>query len=292
MKRTTGWMCIAALLLCLPAVAHGQVDTTGGDETPDAPKAIGDDAAKAEAEAEKERQRIADRGAYPMQLIFRPLTLPAGMSQIGFDYPVNFDPFSASGLLRAQYGITSKIQLGLRYGIGSLTEDGFTEGKAVAVDGHYLVHKLVAVQVSVPVLLDPVATGIVIGAPFRIQFGKLALFGGHDLLSIKFKRFVPSVDNPLADAALVAADATNTSLPDGAIKMHFGVHYQHSRRVVLSGQLGIVAQDFALTDAGVPVSIEAMYSFSRKLDLGGRLGASLDDTNNTAGISAFVALRI
>jgi hypothetical protein len=282
-------MCIAALCLCIPTVASAQVDTTGGEENPDAPKAVGTKAAKEAADAAAKKKH----DEYPIELIFRPLTLPAAMSQVSFEYPVNIDPFSASGVLRAEYGVTDKIQVGLRYGIGSLTEDGFTEGKAVAVDGRYLLHDIVALQVSLPVLLDPVATGIVIGAPFRWQFGKFALFGGHDFLSIKFKRFVPSVDDALADSALVAADSTGTTLPDGAIKVLLGMHYQHSERLVITGDIGYVAQDFSSTDAGVPLRVSLMHSFSRKLDLGGRIGfGNLDDAQGTFGISAFVALRI
>lgn len=266
-------------------------DSPGGvEENPGAPHAVGMDANK------KKAGPAADaRGPYPLELAARPITLNSGMSEVYLEIPTNFDPFWAAGTLRGSYGVNDKIEISLRYGLGALDQDSeFTEGKAIGVDFVYLLHKNIAVQASVPMLLDPLAFGFTLGAPMKWQpFEKLAFTFGRNLVNIKIKRFVPDVNNAVVDAGLVAQDDTNTTMPDGDIRMLFGLIYQQSPNLAIVGETGFIAPDFGTTDAGYPLTLSLVYASTNKLDLGGRIGFSnLDAATDHFGVAIFCALRL
>lgn len=262
----------------------------GVEENPGAPHAVGMDANK-----KKAGPKANARGPYPLELAARPLTLNSGMSEVYLEIPTNFDPFWAAGTLRGSYGVNDKIEISLRYGLGALDDGGeFTEGKAIGVDFVYLVHDMVAIQASVPMLLDPFAMGLTLGAPVKWHpFEKLAFTFGRNLLNIKLKRFVPDVNNAVTDAGLVALDATNTTMDDGDIRLLFGVIYQQSPNLAIVGETGFIGPDFGTTDAGYPLTLSLVYASTNKLDLGGRIGFSnLDSASKHFGAAIFCALRL
>ncbi len=270
-----------------PGLSDDGTSPIGADENPDDPTVLDEDDGNAAADAKAAAK-------YPLEIPRRPITLLSGMSEARLDLPVNIDPFAATGTLRVAYGIDDHAELGVRYSIGGVNKDAFFEGKTVSVDFVYTIKEYVAIQVSVPLLLDPVATGLVIGAPLKFRFGpKLAIIGGRDLLSIKLKRFVPEIGNTLADEAAAAADAVGTTMPSGALKLLGGVEYQLKPKLTLTVETGIIAQDFSTNDAGVPLLGSLTYSKSNMFDLGARAGfANLDGGLNSLGIAAFVALRL
>jgi hypothetical protein len=265
----------------------------GSDENPDAPRFPGDE--PGDRGDGKAQPQVTGSEAYPIEVVKRPITLLATMSEIALDVPVAFDPFLLTGLLEADYGVSDRIQIGLRYGAGAVTEDGFQEGKSFDIHGYYLIEDWVAAQLSIPVLADPFALGVTLGAPMKFRFfdDKLALTFGRDLLSIAIIDFVPEVENPALTAGLVALEQTGTVLPDGALRFIGGATYQWKPNVALTGEFGLIAQDFSGDDGIYPLQGILTYSSSNKIDLGARAGFS-DLGAGTEGlfVAVFAALRI
>ncbi len=263
---------------------------TGARENPNQPIMVGEK----KPAVKKKAPKVAS--GYPLAAADRPLTLFRNMAEVHIDYPVNVDPFVASGVIRGRYGVTHEAEIGLRYGFGSIDEDGFLEGKVVAVEFGYSFNHWASVRVSVPFLVDPFAMGLRIGAPLRFKImDKLALVGGHDLISFKLVSFVPDVTSALATSALVAEDARGTTLPDGDIRILGGIIYQHSKKLAIMADMGVIAPDFSLDDQPVPLRVGAMLSnpFRAGVDYGVRIGfENLDNAKNTFGIALFAALRI
>jgi hypothetical protein len=263
---------------------------SGARENPDAPIFVGEK----KIVVKKAPKKVA--AGYPLEVVDRPLTLYRNMAQVAIDYPINVDPFIASGTISGQFGVTNEAELGLRYGFGAMDSVGFLEGKVFAVEFGYSFNNWASVRVSVPVLVDPFAMGVRIGAPLRFKvMDKLALVGGHDLISFKLVTFVPEVTSPTATAALVALDESNTVLPRGEFRFLGGVIYQHSKKLAFMAEIGVIAPDFGLDDQPVPLHIGAMLSgpFKAGVDYGLRIGfGNLDEAKNTFGVTLFAALRI
>ncbi|MEM9489779.1 MAG: hypothetical protein AAGC55_11575 [Myxococcota bacterium] len=260
----------------------------GSEENPDAPPEFGerrDDGTRA-------LRRV--RTGYPIEEALRPITLAEGMSEITIDVLSNVDAYFSTALIEARYGITRQAQLGLGYGPGAVDSDGFTAGKAVSIDVHYLLADWLAVQVELPILLDPFSMGLTLGAPLRFRFGeRFALIGGHDLVHIALRRFVPAVGDPLFNEAQVAIDEVDTILDSGELRLLGGAIYQLKPNLALLAELGLLARDFAITDAGVPLLATLTYSVSNKFDLGARIGfRDLGDADETFGATLQLALRI
>ncbi len=271
----------------LPLIDDGDDGTPGGaEENPDDPGAIS-------SRNDGNKAAVTAKPTYPLEYNSRPISILTGMSELSIDIPVNVDPFFTAGLLQARYGVTDIVEIGMRYGLGALDEDGFTTGKTLAVEATYVVTDFVGVRLSLPILLDPFAMGVTIGAPMQFDFGKLRFALGHDLLSIKLAKFVPDVGNALATDALVAGHGSNTTMPDGDIRLLTRVSYQHKPNMAFGGESGVIASDFSTNDMGVPLYFFLVYSASNKIDLGGRVGFSnLDEATKHAGLSLFAALRI
>ena len=50
----------------------------------------------------------------PIEEVSRPITLPQNMSEVTIDPHMQVSPYEGSTSLRARYGITPKVQIGLR----------------------------------------------------------------------------------------------------------------------------------------------------------------------------------
>lgn len=291
MRRSTN--ALAPLLGLALAIAHGplawaQVEGVpqGAGETPEAPPEF--DAKPPDDPAAARPVRTG----YPLELALRPLTLDAGMAEVTSDTALYPSPVRATERLRVRYGITDRVEFGLRYTIGTVAEEGFTAGKTVAVDTQVRILDWLSVQLALPVLLDPFAMGVVLGAPMKIDIlDKAAVFFGRDLVSVRLDGFVPVIEDPLSTEALVQQRDTNTILPRGDIRLLGGLIYQIEPDLALTAELGVVARDFGLSNAGVPMSITLTFARSAQVDLGARLGfddLSQDaDSFNLAGLAAF-----
>lgn len=264
----------------------------GSDENPNAPRFPGDEPRGEKGEVQP---RKSGTEAYPIEVASRPITLFGTMSEVSLDIPVGFDPFIATALLEADYGVTDRIQIGLRYGAGAIDDDGFEAGKSFDIHGFYLIEDWVAAQLSIPVLVDPFALGVTLGVPMKFRFfdDQLALTFGRDLVSIAIIDFVPEIDNPTLTADLIALEQTGTVLPDGALRFIGGATYQWKPHIALTGEFGLIAQDFSDSDTIYPLQGILTYSKSNSIDLGARAGfTNLDSGTGGLFAAVFASLRI
>lgn len=315
--RTSSGLCSILLLIAFPAAATAQpkddkapaptkpggetgkevemgeddapiADETGMEENPDAPTTGGDD-----TDPRVVMKAPAAPVEYPVESHRRPITLHGGMSQATLDYPVFFDPFRTAGQLVAAYGITDKIEAQLRYGIGSYSNDDskYYAGKSVAIGGVYQVFPWLGAQLELPMLLDPFAMGVTLGAPLKFRFDKFALFVGRDLITFKIAKFAPIVEDTLATEALRVADASGTIMPDGTLRITGGIIYALKPNMSITGETGIVAVDFA-GDEATWLLRASLAMESKRFDYGARLGIEdLDDTESI-NLALFGSLRI
>ena len=305
---------LAALLLCAaPAAALAQQpppDGAGsevelgedappintGDEDEDAPR-IGVDQTKPVAEVPKTRV-----GAYPMTEVLRPLTLPDFTSEIRLETLFYPTPVEAELTLRARYGITRQIQVGVAYGIGGFYNDGkrdkvrFNTGKAVAIELSYLAADWIAPRLTVPMYVDPFAIGIELGAPVKFRFGdRFAVVGFEEMIGFKLigDKFLPDLRHEKANEAAVDELTSGTIQSDGYFKIDGGVLYQLAPDLVVSGRFGVTLEDFAGGD--VPTSLRALVQFTPvgAVDLVGEAGWDrLDANRGSLHLSAALAFRI
>ncbi len=258
-------------------------DMEGTSEDPDAPK-TGDGSAAVMVDV-PEKQKTS---GYPIEEVFRPITLPANMSEISLGAIVPVDPFIPTATLRARYGITRQVQLGLTYVLAGVYDDPGTAqaktsvhpGKAVGLDVTVLVQDWIGIRVGVPVYIDPVAFALQLGAPMKFRFadGKLALGGLDDLLTIRLYEFPPSLTSELSNAT-GADNADNNSIQSkGNFRVSAYAVYQQSPKTALIGRVGLTLEDFSGTRSagggGSTTFIRAGIQHSPKkfLDVGFSLG--------------------
>ncbi len=277
----------------------GPADDTGApagsEENPDAPtdSPFGDKRAVAEAKAEA---TAPDSAEYPIEEVRRPITLPRFMAEVAVDYPISFDPFTAGGALRGYFGITREAQLGVAYGFGTATEDGYEVGKGAALDFTYLITDWVAAELTLPMLFDPFALGATVSAPMKFTFlDKLSLLVGEEFFSFKIAKFIPSVDNSALNTALTVAEDLNTELPDATLRPGVRVVYQAKPNVAVDARarMTYLFPDEDTTQRNA-FNLEAgvMYSVSRMFDFGVRMGWSDLAEFKTFGTTVAAALRI
>jgi hypothetical protein len=241
-------------------------------------------------------------GEYPIERVLRPITLPERMTEVSLTLPNTFNPYVQSFVLGGQHGVTEEIQAGLRYGIGTfVASDGDSEffaGKAFALDVRYQIFSWLAGQLSLPLLVDPFAMGVTLGAPFQFTFfDRLRLYGGGDLLTLSVSRFAPQVDNAAHNAAFVALDETGTALPSGHLFISGGAIYQHQPHIAFDARVGVYTVFKSLNDSSstdpLLFDVGATYSTSNKVDVGARIGfADLNDAGGSFGLHLLAALRL
>jgi len=229
-------------------------DMNGTDENPDAPHDVFNTPT-----VTKTAPAVTRPAGYPTEEALRPITLPANMSEVSIAPHMMVAPpgggVSTSDALRARYGITSRVQLGLTYVWGGFyeapmaTATKFHPGKAVGVDVTVLLQNWLAVRVGVPVYIDPVAVGLQIGAPMKFQFSdKFALGGLDDLLLIKISKFAPTFTYEQENAVnAYYQTANNTTTPDGHLRFSAYGIYNHTPKLAIIGRAGV---DSVLGSAG------------------------------------------
>ncbi len=258
-------------------------DMDGTAENPDAPR--NDDEVDVVAKAPP-----VVRAGYPIEQVLRPITLPATTSEIGIDAGIAADPLDLELGLRARYGITRQVQLGLRYLIGGVYEDEasmdttFNTGKAFGLDVSYLIKDFVAAHVTVPVYVDPVAVAVTLGAPMKFRFAndKFAIVALDDLLDIMIYNFIPSLTDESVNEKRVANDESNTVQAKALMHLRAGIEVQLQPELMIGGQFvqSFPIGDASGTTAGTGVISETttaleglgQFSPSPKFDVWGRIG--------------------
>jgi hypothetical protein len=284
-------------------------DMEGRDENPDAPRGT-------EVKVEATIGPVETKPAgYPVELALRPITLPANMAEVSIAPHLVASPFAATDALRARYGITPKIQLGLTYvmygvyrsdAVDPMITDksyGIHPGKAGGLDVTVLLTNWAAVRVGLPVYLDPFAMGVTIGAPLKFKLtDQLAVGGMDDLLTIALPigaEFAPSYYHDFINAERANRDVNNTAQSAGLLRFSGYAIYQQKTNMAIVGRVALEFEDFSanLTNAGggATTSIHGGVMFTPKkfLDVGATIG--FDDLSRlpeSFALSGFLSVRI
>ncbi len=297
-----------------PAEEAPPVDMDGKDENPDGPRGI-----TAETKVEVVVPVKQVQSGYPIEEALRPITLPANMAEVAIIPNAQFDApgigYVGSTALRARYGITREIQLGLTYVLGGIYNDpktaadknGFHPGKALGLDVTVLLRDWVGVSVGVPVwIYRPVrggapAIGLTLGAPMKFKLTeKLALGGLDDLLAIKLTKFAPTFEHEYLNAVRAQGDDINTPASRGFFRISAYGIYQRSPKFALIGRFGITLEDFTATatqsdrGGGSVTHLRGgfEYTLRKSVDLGFSLGFTDLSELGSFGPAGLLAFRI
>lgn len=290
-----------------PADEPPPKDMNGVDENPDAPKTPDQPDPNVPVVPVKKH----DVG-YPIEEALRPITLPQNMSEVRVTLHGEVSPADGAGALRARYGITREIQLGLNYLFGGIYDEpkttgkdyGFHAGKALGLDVTVLITNWLAVRGGVPIYVNPVAVALTLGAPIKFTFGdgKWAIGGLDDIVSIKLHRFAPRFDSELANEISSIGQDNHTIQDNGSLHISAYGIYQLQPNLALIGRIG---EDSSLGTSNNMAGASAQESGSRTFihaglqysprwwaDLGFSLG--FDDLTQTGSFdpNIYVALRI
>jgi hypothetical protein len=225
-------------------------DMSGTAENPDAPRSMMDSEVPTVAVVAPPRVITG----YPVEEVMRPITLPQNMSEVSIAPHAVVSPLAGSTALRARYGVTPKVQIGLTYLLGAIFDDpstvesrqGFHPGKAVGLDVTVMLQDWVGVQVGVPLYISPLALSLSLGAPFKFRFGdKFAVGGLDDFLNIRIDRFAPTFNQELQNATNANDTMTNTIKSSGELRVSLYGVYQYEPDLALIGRIGIQMEDFA-----------------------------------------------
>jgi hypothetical protein len=288
-------------------------DMDGTSEDPDAPRTIG---SQTTVTATVVPEKKATAG-YPTEEVLRPITLPRNMSEVSIGphaaLGLGEGPYRGSDTLRARYGITRTIQLGLQYALGGVYDDpqtmeskiGLHTGKALGLDVTVLLKDWIGVRAGIPIYIDrPVAVSLALGAPLRFVItDKLAIGGLDDVLNVALNpdRFAPTFEQEAVNASRSAAADINTILPRGYLRFAGWVAYQRDPKLAIIGRIGVTLEDFVATGtqsnaagAGAKTHLRGgfQYTLKKYLDLGFALG--FDDLSDLSSFGPYghLAFRI
>jgi hypothetical protein len=285
-------------------------DMEGRDENPDAPRGTEEKVSVTAGPVETKPT------GYPIEVAQRPITLPEGMAEVSIAPHFIASPYAGTDALRARYGITKQIQLGLTYvmygvydrsfvDVGLSSKYEFHPGKAGGLDVTYLVKNWVGVKVGVPVYFDPFAISLAIGAPLKFKItDKVSIGGMDDVLNVALPfeaEFAPSFYNEAENAKAGATSQMSGTLQSrGTLRFSgYGI-YQQKANLAIIGRAAIELNDFSANatarDArGAVTSIHGGATLSPKkfLDVGATLGFDdLAQLPDSFALSGFLAVRI
>jgi hypothetical protein len=275
-------------------------DPTGTKENPNAPH-TGDDDAPPTVVGTAPAPRVT---GYPVQEVLRPITLPQGMSEVALDLRTAFDHADFEGILRARYGITRQVQIGVLYDIGGVYSDAapmptnkLSTGKAAAIDGQYLLTDWVALHLRVPFYMQPFAMAVTLGAPMKFRFtDRFAVYALDNVVDITtVNKFAPDINDEANNRVAAQISTTNPVRYDGNLRFIGSAVYQLDDKTALFGTIGVAFPNFGHsgTTAQYPLEGVVQWSPSPKLDLAGRLGVdSLGDATSTFALRVTAAFRI
>jgi hypothetical protein len=280
-------------------------DMSGTAENPDAPRSAIDGDAPPTVEVVAAPRPTG----YPIEQVLRPIALPQSMSEVSLAPHAVVSPYAGSTALRARFGVTPKVQIGLTYLIGAIYDDpatpeskqGLHPGKAVGLDVTVMLQDWVGVQVGLPMYISPFAISLALGAPIKFSFGdKFAIGGLDDFLNIRLDRFAPTFNQELQNATNANDTMTNTIKSQGELRVSLYGLYQYQPNFAIVGRTGIQMEDFATgkTDGCVGeclttfISGGLLYSPRKFLDLG--LSIGFDDLAHGGSFApaGFLAFRI
>jgi len=286
-------------------------DMEGTSEDPDAPRGTIDSTPTATTTTTTAAvEPVVKKSGYPIEEAERPITLPVNMAELSIAPHFMSDPFTFSDALRARYGITRQVQLGLTYVYGGAFDDPtttasdrkFKAGKTAGFDVTVLITNFLAVKVGLPVYFDPFAMSFAAGAPLKFRFGKFALGGMDDIVNIRIKEFAPRYDYEQFNQVVAEALDANTETSRGYIRFSAYGIYQKSANLAIIGRVGI-ENDLGSGGSsglgtgggsGATTFLKGGVQFSPKkfFDIGALAGFEDLSRKGSFGLTGFLAVRI
>ncbi len=286
-------------------------DIEGREENPGSPLGIGAEEPPKVVVLVKKKSTSA---GYPIEEYLRPINLPANMSEVAIAPHAQLggdgQRFAGGDALRARYGITREVQLGLTYVYAGIYDDPATKntdslgihgGKAVGIDVTVLLQNWIGIRVGVPFYIKPVAFSLAIGVPIRFQLGdKFAIGGLDDFLNIKLSNFAPTFYQEVQNATNADLDEKNATRSAGQLRVTgYGI-YQYQPKTAFIGRIGFNMEDFASTKTqsnaggGISYFLRAGVQWTPRkfVDLGISLGFDDLATYGSFGPQALLAFRI
>ena len=282
-------------------------DMNGVDENPDAPHGVG-----TEVHVEAAVPAAVRPAGYPIEEALRPITLPQNMSEVSIDPHFQSSPYAGAQTLRARFGVTRQVQVGLTYMTGGIYDDpltvgkdyGFHPGKAVGPDVTVLLQNWIGVRVGLPMYVQPFAMSVLLGAPMKFQLADNFAIGGlDDLLNINVHRFAPSFYQEQVNAVAAANEMNGTEQSRGHVRFSAYGIYQYQPNVAIIGRFGIdndlgasggtsMAGNAITGTTATFIRAGADYAIKKYLDLGASIG--FDDLAHLGsfGLAGFLAFRI
>ena len=282
-------------------------DMNGVDENPDAPHGVG-----TEVHVEAAVPKPMRPAGYPIEEALRPITLPQNMSEVATDPHFQASPYAGAQTLRARFGVTRQVQVGLTYMMGGIYDDpltvgkdyAFHAGKAVGPDVTVLLQNWIGVRVGVPMYVSPFAMSALIGAPMKFQLSdKFAIGGLDDFLNIRIKRFAPSFYQEQRNAVGAANEMSHTEQSRGYVRVSAYGIYQYQPNTALIGRFGVdsdlgasggssMAGNAITGTTATFIRAGVDYAIRKYLDLGASIG--FDDLAHLGsfGLAGFLAFRI
>jgi len=289
-------------------------DMVGTAEDPGAPKAIGMEGPSVTVVAPPPK---LTKAAYPIEEVLRPITLPRNMSEISIDPHVEVSRPTVNGLtgpatsdaLRARYGITNKVQLGLTYMLAGIYDDPNTPaakdyavhpGKAMGLDLTVLLDSWIGARLALPMYVSPFAMSVVLGAPMKFVLSdKVAIGGMDEVLTIRADKFAPSFYQELDNAIATSTTMTGTAQSRGNITISGFGEYQYQPNFVIIGRIGFIDDDFSANrdnfgHGGITTFIRAGFNWTPRKYLDAGLSLGFEDLSRGGSFApaGFLAFRI
>ena len=281
-------------------------DMEGKDENPDAPRTtLETDTPGVVVPAKKPRT------GYPIEEAARPITLPQNMSEVSIGPHAMVSPYMGADALRARYGITRQVQIGLTYVFAGIYDDpatdddklGFHPGKAVGLDVTVLLEDWIGIKAGVPFYIDPVAFSLALGAPMKFNLmDKLAIGGLDDVVNIKLSKFAPTFYQEAANAEAAFREESDAAQSRGSLRFAgYGI-YQYQPNLALIGRFGVDVENFSTratnsggsAGGGLTSFLRAGVNYTPRkfLDVGFSLGFDDLSFKGSFGPAGFFAFRI
>ena len=281
-------------------------DIEGRDENPNAPRTTFDQETPAVVV-----QPVKTRTGYPIEEVLRPITMPRNMSEVSINPHAQVSPYAGADALRARYGITPKVQIGLTYLYAGIYDDpattsdkiGFHPGKAVGLDVTVMVTPWVGVKAGVPVYIDPLAFSLALGAPMKFVLSdKVAIGGLDDVVNIKLSKFAPTFYQERTNADAAFRESSNAAQSRGSLRFAAYGIYQHQPKLALFARFGFELDNFSTrtTNAGGSAGggttsfLRAGFNYTPRhyVDLGLSLGFDDLSVKGSFAPAGFLAFRI
>lgn len=236
---------------------------------------------------------------YPVEEVLRPLTLPRFMTEVALDTRFTFNPFINGSALRADFGVTPEVQVGLVYNIGGVYEDAsrstaFNTGKAVALTGAYKIKEWLSASIALPMYLDPFAASLTLGAPMKFTFAdRYALIVAEDVVDIRLTKFVPSLTSEAENEINAGYIDTNTTTSTGSFRFSGAGVFQYKPDLAITARLVVSIRDFDSKDLGYLLKVGVQKAVRKNLDVQALMGFDdLGNADETFGLQLGAAFRI